>query len=210
MSILIAASNTANIFLATFKFVRACILAVVGVFKIVNGLREPLWIGIALALPGFVWASDRLYQTFSSETLLISKLGLEIYDAFNVAAAIALAVAAGGALRLVEIMSRQDPDLRFGYGFLAAAALLLGAGLLVQATGCNFAKTAAFITSLRAVVVVSTIAAYGLFIAAAGLITTRRNVERWTGTAISLVSAYMMSKLSARRFQLILLIETVG
>ncbi len=77
MPILIAASNTANIFFATFQFFRACILAVVGVFKIVNGLREPLWIGIALALPGFVWASDRLYQTFSSETLLISKLGLD-------------------------------------------------------------------------------------------------------------------------------------
>jgi hypothetical protein len=178
----------------------ACILAVVGVFKIANGLRAPLWLGIALALPGFVWASDRLYQTFSTETLLISKLGLEIYGAFNVAAAIALAVAAVGALRLVEIMSRPDPDFRFGYGALAAAALLLGVGLLVQATGWDFAKTGSFIASMRAVVVASTIAAYGLFIGAAVQITRRRDVERWTGAAISLVSAYMIFKIISSAF----------
>jgi hypothetical protein len=112
--------------------------------------------------------------------------------AFGAAAYLTLLAAAAGALRLVETMSRPHAAFRVGYGLLAASALLLGVGLLVHATGWIFTNNALYAISARAVGVAATFVKYGAFIAAAVLITMRRDIERWTGAVISLVSAYML------------------
>jgi hypothetical protein len=97
----------------------ACILAVAGAFKVTNGLGAPLWIAIALASPGFVWAVNKLY-----EMPFLPSPGSAI--TFYVAAFMALLAAGVGALRLIEMMSRSHTAFRVGYGILAAAALIIG------------------------------------------------------------------------------------
>jgi hypothetical protein len=172
----------------------ACILAVVGVFRVINGLHAPLWIGVALALPGFAWAANRLYEMTSS----VPDLG--IYYTLRVAAYIALPAAAIGALRLVEMMSTPHALLRVGYGVLAVSVLLVGVESVAYATGSTFTNNALYATFARAVQVAATFVTYGAFFGAAVLITLRRNIERWTGAAISLISAYMLYKYVSSMF----------
>jgi hypothetical protein len=167
----------------------ACMLAVVGVFRLRDGLHAPLWIGVALASPGFVWAANRLYDMTSSVPPQLA-----IYYTLTSAAYIALLAAALGALRLTEMMSAPHAAFRVGYGVLAVSALLVGVGWAAYVTGSTFTKSALFATSVRAVGVAATFVTFGAFIGVAVLITTRRNIERWTGTAISLISAYMLYK----------------
>ena len=80
------------------------------------------------------------------------------------------------------------------YGVLALAALLVGVSLLAYAMGSIFTKNPLYATSARAVAVAATLVKYGTFIGAAVLITMRRDIEPWTGAAISLISAYMLYK----------------
>jgi len=165
-----------------------CILAVAGAFKIASGLGAPPWISVALASPGFVWAANKLFVMISNGIHPV------IWTSFDVAARLALLAAAAGALRLVETVSRPRAAFRVGYAFLAASALLLGVGLSAYAMGWIFTKNALYATSARAVGVPAILVEYGAFIGAAVLITMRRDVERWTGAAISLISAYTLYK----------------
>ena len=166
----------------------ACILAVAGAFKIANGLRAPPWIGVALASPGVVSAANKLFEMISNGIHPVIWIG------FGVAARLALLAAAAGALRLVETMSRPRAAFRVGYALLAASALLVGVGWVAYAMGWIFTKNALYATSARAVGVAAILVEYGAFIGAAVLITMRRDIERWTGAAISLISAYMLYK----------------
>jgi hypothetical protein len=166
----------------------ACILAVAGAFKIASGLGAPPWIGVALASPGFVWAANKVFEMISNGIHPVIWIG------FGVAGRLALLAAAAGALRLVETMSRPPAALRVGYALLAASALLLGVGLIAYSMGWTFTKNALYATSARAVGVAAILVEYGAFIGAAVLITMRRDIERWTGAAISLISAYMLYK----------------
>jgi hypothetical protein len=166
----------------------ACILAVAGVFKIAHGLHAPPWIGVALASPGFVWAADNLYEMMSS----VPRLG--VFSAFNSAAHMALLAAAAGALRLAEMISRPREAFRVGYGLLAASMLPLGVGLFAHATGWVSTNNALYATAARALAVSAALIAYGAFIGAGVLISLRRNIERWTAAAISLISAYMLCR----------------
>ena len=86
------------------------------------------------------------------------------------AAHMALLAAAVGALRLVEMMSRPRAAFRFGYGLLAASALLAGVGLVAYATGWSFTNNALYATAARALAVAAALIAYGAFIGAGELI----------------------------------------
>jgi len=159
----------------------ACILAAAGAFKIANGLGEPFWIGVALASPGFVWAANNLFVLFSNGIHPV------IWTIFELAAYLALLISAASALRLVETMSRPRVGFRVGYGLLAASALLVGVGLIYP--GTIFPKPALYAT--QTVDEAAMLLKYGAFIGAAVMITIRRDVERWAGAAISLISAYL-------------------
>jgi hypothetical protein len=163
----------------------AGLLATAGAFRIARGLQAPLWIGIGLASPGLVWAADHLQE-------LTSHLNMGVYTAFKFATSLALLAAAACALRLAETVSRPHIAVRIGYGVLAIAAFTSCFNLLAYAMGWTFTHNAAYATVARVVAVAATLVKYGAFIAAAALITLRRDVERWTGAVISLVSAYML------------------
>ena len=171
----------------------ACILAVAGVVKVANGLRAPLWTGFALAAPGFVWAANKLY-----EMLLLPSPGSAI--TFSVAAFMALLAAGAGALRLIQIMSRPRAAFRVGYGILAAAALMMGVGLIARAMGWSFTNSALYVAAARALSVSAALVKYGAFIGAAVLISLRRNIEHWAGAAISLISVYLLYKAISSMF----------
>lgn len=163
-----------------------CVLAIAGAFRIASGLGAPFWIGAALASPGFVWAANKLFEMFSSG------IHPAIWLSFSAAARLALLAAAAGALRLVEAMSPPHTAFRAGYALLAAAAVLMGVGLLSYGYGTIYPKPVLYVT--RTIGDAATLLAYGAFIAASVMITMRRNVERWTSAVISLISAYLLYK----------------
>lgn len=163
----------------------ACVLAVAGVWRITRALHAPLWVAIALASPGLVWAANHLYE-------LTSHLHPAAFTAFNLAAYLALLAAAAGALRLSEIVSGPHTVFRVGYGILAVAALVASLNILAYAMGWGFTSNAVYRMSARVVVVTASLVKYGAIIAAAELITLRRNVERWAGSVIGLIGIYML------------------
>jgi hypothetical protein len=163
----------------------ACVLLVVGAFRVVHGLRGPRWIGIVLALPGLLWAANSLamMNPVHSATLFIMS---------GWAAQLALLAAGGGALRLVETMSRPHTAFRIGYALLAAYGFVVGVGLVAYPMGLNFTKHALYATSARALFVAAAFVEYGAFIAAAVLVTMRRDIEVWAGAVISLIGLYIL------------------
>jgi hypothetical protein len=163
----------------------ACVLAVAGAFKVANGLGAPRWIAIALASPGVVWAVDKLYE-------IPFHLSPASATTFHAAAFMALLAAGGGALRLIEMMSRPHPAFRVAYGILAAAALMMGVSLIARAMEWSFTASAFYLSASRSLSFSAALVKYAAFIGAAMLITLRRDIERWTGIAISLISAFML------------------
>jgi hypothetical protein len=163
----------------------ACVLAVAGAFKVTSGLGAPRWIAIALASPGVVFAANKLY-----EMPFLPSPG--IATTFYASAFMALLAAGGGALRLIEKMSRPHAAFRVTYGVLAAAALMMGVSLIARAMEWSFTTSAFYLSASRSLSYSAALVKYGAFIGAAMLITLRRDIERWTGIAISLISAFML------------------
>jgi hypothetical protein len=168
--------------------VGACILAVAGAFNVAEGLRAPRWIGIALASPGLVWAIASL-RDLIGQPIPIASVRFDL-----VAAYLAVLAAGAGALWLVDAMSKSHVSCRVGYALLAVTALLVGVVQIALAMRWTFIGNPLYTIPSRAVFVASTFVKYGAFVGAAVLITMRREVERWTAAAISLVSAYMLYK----------------
>lgn len=165
----------------------ACILVVVGAFRVVHGLRAPLWIGVALASPGVLWAADSLLRLTSHAPASVTWIVM-----FSVATRVAFLAAAAGALRLMETVSGPHAAFRFGYGLLAASAVLASISLAAHFMGWSFTKNTLYAASVRQLHVAVMLAAYGAFIGAAVLLTMRRDIERWTGAVISLIGVYML------------------
>jgi hypothetical protein len=163
----------------------ACILVVGGVLKVVNGLGASPWIGVALASPGIVWAASSILK-------LVSNVPVMLTSTLHVAASLTALAAAAGALRLVEAMSGPHTAVRVGYGVLAASALLVSVSYFASAMGWGFTRSTSYFATARAVHVVAALVKYGAFIAAAVLISMRRDIEPWTAAAVSLVSACMI------------------
>ena len=165
--------------------VAACVLATAGAFKIARGLQAPLWIAIALASPGLVWAANHLHG-------LLGHLSVTAFRAFDLASYLALLAAAACALRFAETISSPRVAFRIGYCILATAAFVACLNLLAFSMGWALTKNPAYAMAVRVVVIAGKLVKYGAIIMAAMLITSRYNVERWTGIVISLVSAYLL------------------
>lgn len=164
----------------------ACILGAAGAFRIVLGLRAPLWIGVVLALPGVLWLVDGL------GTLTINGPAYMVwFKVFNLANQLALLLAAAGAMRLMELISRPHPAFRVAYGLLAASALLSLYSLTAHSIGWGFARDGLVVASIRSLHFAAILVAYGAFVGAALLIVTRLDIELWTGAVIGLIGAYM-------------------
>ncbi|UPJ52185.1 hypothetical protein IVB30_12995 [Bradyrhizobium sp. 200] len=166
----------------------ACILAIGGIVKLIYGLQAEPWIGIALASPGVVWAADNLVK-------FVSHASIPVILTFSTAASLASLAMAAGALRLVETTSGPHPAFRLGYGLLAAAALLVGVGLVAQIMGWSFIRSTPYYVLARSIFVGTALLKYGAIIGAAVLITKRYAIEPWAGAAISLICAFMIFNL---------------
>jgi hypothetical protein len=164
----------------------ACILGAAGAFRIVLGLRAPLWIGVVLALPGIFWLVDSLV------TLTINTSAfMAWFKVFNLANQLALLLAATGAMQLMELVSTPHPAFRVAYGLLAASALLFLYSLMAQSIGWGFARDGLVVASIRSLHFAAILVAYGAFVGAALLIVTRLDIELWTGAVIGLIGVYM-------------------
>jgi hypothetical protein len=177
----------------------ACILLVGGALRVVHGLRGPRWIAGALALPGLVWAANsfRMMSPEYSEIQFIIS---------GTAAQLGVLAAAGGALRLAETMSRPHPAFRIGYALLAAYACVVSVDLVAQLRGWSFTSHPLYATSARALFLATAFLEYGAFVAAAVLVTARRDIEVWAGAIISLIALYMLY----HTVQSILIVELRG
>lgn len=172
--------------------IAACCLAVVGAFRIAGGLQAPRWVGIGLASPGLVWAASHFHE-------MVGQLNLTASYAFGTATYLASLAAAACAIRLAETVSRPHASklhlaYRIAYGVLAVAALSSCVNLFAHMTGSMFTRNPVYAAAARTVAITAIPVKYGAFIAAALLIVRQRDVERWTGIVISLVSAYLLYK----------------
>jgi hypothetical protein len=163
----------------------AGLLAVFGALRIASGLHAPVWVGPVLASPAFVWAVNHLYE-------MTSRLNVAAFRTFDIASYLALLAAAACALQLTETASTPRAVFRPAYYVLAIAALVACLNLLAYSMGWTFTRAPAYAMTVRVVVIAGKLVKYGAFILAAMLITLRYDVERWTGIAISLVSAYLL------------------
>jgi hypothetical protein len=168
--------------------VAACLLTVAGTFKVADGLRAPRWIGVALASPGLVWAAANL-RDLVGQPIPVTSVRFDL-----VAAYLAVLAAGAGALRLVETISRSNITVRVGYALLAVTALLVGVVQVAIAMRWTFIGNPLYTIPSRAVFAASTFVKYGAIIAAAVLITIRRDLERWISVVITLISAYLLYK----------------
>jgi hypothetical protein len=160
-----------------------CALAVAGAIRLSNALRAPIWAGLFLASPGTIWAVNKLYEVlFSISRTSILTLGTMEF--------VAITAASVAALRLIELETKPHPVFRAAYGVLAASALLMSANLLARGMGWNLGSSQIYVSTARVISVTASIVKYGSFIAAAVVITLRRDVESWAGVVISLISAF--------------------
>lgn len=164
----------------------ACILVVAGAFRVVHGLGAPRWIGAVVALPGLLWAANSV-RMMNPERSLATWFIMS-----GAATQLAFLAAAGGALRLVETMSRPHAAFRFGYMLLAAYALVVGIGLVDNLMGWSFTRNALYAAPERALRITATLVGYGAFIGAAVWVTMRRDIEVWAGAVISLIGIHML------------------
>jgi hypothetical protein len=165
--------------------VAAGLLAVAGAFRIANRLHAVSWIGIALVSPALIWAATHIYEFTGRYDLAIAR-DLAIAPHF------ALLVAAAAALRLAETESSPHVAFRIGYGVLAASTIMTCAELIARPLGWTFTHNGAYAIVEQTVAVAAILGTYGAFIACAAVITLRRNIERWAGIAVGLVSVFML------------------
>lgn len=164
-----------------------CILIVLGALRIVRALGAPAWIGVALALPGLLWALGHL-RPFMNYVPTSTSIVVLPFMAFS----LAMLAAAAGALRLIEILWKPHVAFRVGYGILAAAALISVANWIAHFAGLGFSRNATYAALVRPVSVAAMLVKYGALVGAALLVTLRREVEIWTGATIGLIGLYML------------------
>ena len=161
------------------------LLVVPGAFRIARGLHARFWVGIALASPGLVFGAIGLYGLTNSPNRPAAVVPYEV-------AYLALLAAAAAAIHLAETISGRRTTYRVAYWVLAIAAVTTCLNWLAQPMGWRFTQgfdfaSLAWIANTAAIFV-----KYGAFIGAAMLIVVRRDIERWTGVVISLISAYLL------------------
>ncbi|MGO8799478.1 MAG: hypothetical protein ACLQJL_10345 [Roseiarcus sp.] len=162
----------------------ACLLAVGGTLLVGLGMRAPLWVSLALASPGVIWAARSLFDLFAP-----LPLHMATYQYFSAAGAFASTAAAIASLRLVELIYSPNIFVRIAIGVLVLSALLVVAALVSSAVGSPLYKIAIFSTVTRIVGWPVVVAKFGAFAVASISIVRSRKVEWWTAVAVSFVSA---------------------
>jgi hypothetical protein len=162
-----------------------CLLVVPGAFRIARGLRARFWVGMALASPGLVWGAISLYG-------LINRLNTPVSSTFSEVAYLALLAAAAAAIDLAETLSGRRTAFRIGYWILAIAAITTCLNLLARPMGWVFMQRFDYALLAETANTAAVFVKYGAFFSAAMLVVTRRDIERWTGIVISLISAYLL------------------
>ena len=173
-----------SVWYAVFDVV-LCLLVVPGAFRIALGLQTRVWVGIALASPALACGALGLYK-------LTHKILTPIPSGFNEVAYLALLAAAAAAMHVAETLSRPRTAFRVGYGILAIAALTTCLNGLSRPMGWIFTQHFDYALLAGAANTAAIFVKYGAFIGAAMLIVIRRDIERWTGIVISLISAYLL------------------
>ncbi|MFO1108881.1 MAG: hypothetical protein U1E61_06855 [Bradyrhizobium sp.] len=173
----------------------ACLIAAVGAFRVVHGLRAPVWIGIALALPCLLWGADSLVRFTSRELALVAWMTV-----YSLVTSLAFVAAGVGVLRLAETMSRPHMAFRIGYGLLAASALLVVFGWAAYLMGWSVTRNPIYVAATRPLHIAAMSVEYGAFVGAAVLVTVRHNLETWTGTVIGLIGLYMLYDIVSSMF----------
>jgi hypothetical protein len=175
--------------------VATCLLAVPGAVRIARGLHARFWVGIALASPGLVYGLVNLYE-------LANRIHPPVPGAFDKwayltrlaheGAYLALFAAAAAAIHLAETLTGRRTTYRVGYWILAIAALTTCLNWLARPMGWMFIQHFDYAILAEAANTAAIFVKYGAFIGAAMLVVTRRGIERWTGIAIGLISAYLL------------------
>jgi hypothetical protein len=169
-----------------------CLLAVPGAFRIARGLHARFWVGIALASPGLFYGAINLYQLTNRLHESTNGLHGPVPSAFNEVAYLASLASAAAAIHLAETLSGRRTAFRVGYWILAAAALTACLNWLAHSTGWIFAQHFQYSLLAGAATTAAIFVTYGAFISAAMLVVVRRDIERWTGIVIGLISAYLL------------------
>jgi hypothetical protein len=173
----LAATQGYGIFLFYVLFAAAaCLLALIGVFRISHGLEAPFWIGLALAAPAFVWGLHRVFELIvSGSPFLTMSIG------FRTVAALAATAAAAACVRLIELVSVSNAATRIVYGILALGALLTLVGIVQYAMGGSgtLTRNVVFSASAKWVRWPVVIVEYGALAVAPILVVVRRRVEGW-------------------------------
>jgi hypothetical protein len=164
----------------------ACLLGIVGAFRIVLGVGAPRWIGAVLALPCYLWAANAVKLMGDQPLSSMDRIG------FGLAAQLAFLAAAGGALRLLEWLSKSSGIFRVGYVILALFAAFACLDSAVGPFGWTLTRTPYWLMPFQALRAASLLVAYGAFIGAALVLTMRQGAEPWTGIVISLIAAHML------------------
>jgi hypothetical protein len=165
--------------------VATCLLAVPGALRIARGLHARFWVGIALASPGLLCGAINLYE-------LTNRLNRPISSALNDVAYLALLAAAAAAIHLAETLSRHRTAFRVGYWILAIAALTTCLNWLARPMGWMFTQQFDYALLAQTANTAAILVKYGAFISVAMLVVIRRDIERWTGIVIGLISAYLL------------------
>jgi hypothetical protein len=93
---------------------------------------------------------------------------------------------------LAETLTGRRTTYRVGYWILAIAALTTCLNWLARPMGWMFIQHFDYAILAMAANTAAIFVKYGAFIGAAMLVVTRRGIERWTGIAIGLISAYLL------------------
>jgi hypothetical protein len=161
----------------------ACLLAIGGAFLVRLGMRAPLWVGVALASPGIIWAATTSVDLFGSNSFYAAA-----HWYLSTGSLLASVAAAIASLRLVELIYSPRIFIKIGYGVLGLNALLEVATLGSRAVGWPFANIALFDAVARIVVWPAIVLKFGAFLIASASIVINRRVEWWTAAAIGFVS----------------------
>jgi hypothetical protein len=166
-------------------YIIVCLLVVPGAIRIARGLHARFWVGVALASPGLLIGGINLYG-------LINAPNRPASSAFNEAAYLSLLAAAAAAIHLAETISGRRTAYRAAYWILAIAAVTTCLDWLAGPMGWRFTQHFDYASLAWMANTAAIFAIYGAFISAAMLIVIRRDIERWTGIVISLISAYLL------------------
>ena len=172
----------------------ACLLAVGGTLLVGLGMRAPLWVSLALASPGVIWAARSLFDLFAP-----LPLHMATYQYFSAAGAFASTAAAIASLRLVELIYSPNIFVRIAIGVLVLSALLVVAALVSSAVGSPLLQDRHFLDRHSHCGLAGGCREIRRFRGRFDFhVSQSRKVEWWTAVAVSFVSAISLYAGSAR------------